>query len=377
MVYYSNKNRDRNEILRESSLELQGREVQSGMRSIYILSATPPWSLGNVRTLTSLRLLKFPSIMISNSSFSKMKSFSATLQRQPKTSGASGCNWQHTHWWYQFHQTVFAATVATIISITGPSNAEIVRVEDVESPTLQAGLLAANEGRLEVAERFFNLYLKEEPGSASGWSNLANIHLQFGQLPLAEEEFTKSIQLSNSLAPVPLLNRALARQAIGVQLRNDGQIEKSKDMFEMALRDCEKSVELDPKEFAAYYNKSNIEMEVGDYSAALVSATKAADLAPGLPGYRLREGILLFQEGKVTESQRLIKSVVRKTPIFAEAFAALSAVQWSVGDGAGAEDSYNRCRLLDTSWGDKTWVESHTRWPPLLRDAYYNFLTLN
>ena len=37
--------------------------------------------------------------------------------------------------------------------------------------------MAANEGRFEEAERFFSIYLREEPASASGWSNLGNVHL--------------------------------------------------------------------------------------------------------------------------------------------------------------------------------------------------------
>ncbi len=108
---------------------------------------------------------------------------------------------------------------------------ETVRVEDVQSPSLQAGectaplprtnthlfmrsgisvwvsiaqaaaptcagLVAANERRYDAAERFFQLYLTEEPGSASGWSNLANVHLSMGKTELAVQQFSKSVELA-------------------------------------------------------------------------------------------------------------------------------------------------------------------------------------
>lgn len=51
--------------------------------------------------------------------------------------------------------------------------AENVRLEDVDSASMQAGLLAATQGRLDEAERFFRIYLQsEDPESASAYSNL-------------------------------------------------------------------------------------------------------------------------------------------------------------------------------------------------------------
>lgn len=51
--------------------------------------------------------------------------------------------------------------------------AENVRLEDVESAAMQAGLRAATQGRLDEAERFFRIYLQsEDPASASAYSNL-------------------------------------------------------------------------------------------------------------------------------------------------------------------------------------------------------------
>lgn len=59
-----------------------------------------------------------------------------------------------------------------------------------------AGLRAATEGRLNDAERFFKIYLLDEPDSASGWSNLGNVHQQQGQAQQAVEDYSKAVALA-------------------------------------------------------------------------------------------------------------------------------------------------------------------------------------
>ena len=52
------------------------------------------------------------------------------------------------------------------------------------------------------------------------------------------------------------------------------------------LQDCNEAIERDPKEFAAWFNKGNALARLHDYSGALESYKKAADLAHGIAGYR-------------------------------------------------------------------------------------------
>ena len=55
---------------------------------------------------------------------------------------------------------------------------------------------AATEQRWEEAERFFQIVLKEEPGSASAYSNLGNVHLSQRRPEQAVADFSRAIQLS-------------------------------------------------------------------------------------------------------------------------------------------------------------------------------------
>ena len=58
------------------------------------------------------------------------------------------------------------------------------------------------------------------------------------------------------------------------------------------MQDCDQAIERDPKEFAAWFNRGNALARLHDYRGALESYRTAADLAPGIAGYRLASAIL-------------------------------------------------------------------------------------
>ena len=63
-------------------------------------------------------------------------------------------------------------------------------------------------------------------------------------------------------------------------------------------------------------------------------------------------------------------------PFFAEAHAALAAVEWASGQPAKAEEQFSRALDVDTAWGDMGFVAANTRWPPALLAAMERFLSL-
>jgi tetratricopeptide (TPR) repeat protein len=146
-----------------------------------------------------------------------------------------------------------------------------------------AGLRAANEGRLDDAERFFKIYLLENPESASVHSNLGNVHQQQGDAAQAVRDYDRATQLAPD-APVPYLNRAIAKETLGVQAAAGGDPTGALALWRSAAADCDRAIELDPAEFAAWFDRGNIHVRLGDYAAALTDFTTAADLAPGLAG---------------------------------------------------------------------------------------------
>lgn len=270
---------------------------------------------------------------------------------------------------------VSSLACAYIALIPTPSMAFNVRLEDVENPATQSGVLAATEHRWDDAEKQFRIVLSEDPNSASAWSNLGNVHLSKSRPNEAFSDFSEAIRLAPS-APVPYLNRALAEEQLGVDADEQGQHQLAQEQYAGAVKDCNLAIERDSKEFAAWFNKGNALARLQDYGGALESYRTAADLAPGIAGYRLREAELMFQEDRVADADRLLRTVVRKNPTYAEAHAALTAVQWQLGQAGKAEEHFAIATAIDSRWKRVSYIHTQTRWPPKLYAAMEKFLSI-
>lgn len=143
------------------------------------------------------------------------------------------------------------------------------------------------------------------------------------------------------------------------------------------MQDCNDAIERDPKEFTAWFNKGNVVMRLEDYATAQQCYQKAADLAPGIAGYRLRQAELTYQNGDDKSSIRLMRSIARKYPNYAEAHAALAAALWVSGQEAAAEDAFDHAKDLELNWTDMRYVRQATRWPPRLYESLEKFLGLS
>lgn len=80
------------------------------------------------------------------------------------------------------------------------------------------------------------------------------MHLQMGDAALAAEDFTRAIQLAPD-APVPFLNRAIAYETLGVRAAEGGDASGAVTLWQRALADCSRAVELDPAEFSAWFDR--------------------------------------------------------------------------------------------------------------------------
>ena len=118
-------------------------------------------------------------------------------------------------------------------------------------------------------------------------------------------------------------------------------------------------------------------MRLARWDQALVDFSTAADLAPGLAGYRLRQATLMFQQGDAGGARRVMSGIARKYGAYAEAHAALAAVEWDAGRAEAAEEQFSRAAALDAdAWGSMDAIRAGTRWPPRLLDAMQRFLAL-
>ena len=60
-----------------------------------------------------------------------------------------------------------------------------------------------------------------------------------------------------------------------------------------------------------------MQARMGQFKSALAAYSRAADLAPGIAGYRLRQAELLFQNDRAHDADVMMRGVVRKSPNYA------------------------------------------------------------
>ncbi|GIL71804.1 hypothetical protein Vretimale_761 [Volvox reticuliferus] len=275
------------------------------------------------------------------------------------------------------HALVLSISILAGVWIAPPvAVANNVRLADVENPELRAGIQAATSGEYTKAELIFTRILTEDPSLASVWSNLGNVHMSQGRAKQAFDDYTRAVQLAPD-APVPYLNRAIALEELGLQLEREGLPAEALVRWREALADCDSAIARDAREFAAWFNKGNVELRLHDYDAALSCFSTAADLAPGIAGYRLRAAQLLFQVGNTEGAVRTVKGVLRKNPNYAEAHSTLAAMLWSQGQLAAAEGQLEAALDLGGRWRDAGWVAANTRWPPRLEEALQRLLDIS
>eukprot|EP00747_Dinoflagellata_sp_TGD_P185308 gnl/TRDRNA2_/TRDRNA2_41783_c0_seq1.p1 gnl/TRDRNA2_/TRDRNA2_41783_c0~~gnl/TRDRNA2_/TRDRNA2_41783_c0_seq1.p1 ORF type:complete len:383 (-),score=57.07 gnl/TRDRNA2_/TRDRNA2_41783_c0_seq1:149-1297(-) len=233
-----------------------------------------------------------------------------------------------------------------------------VRLEDVANPKTRAAVEAADRGDFNMAEELFAQVVKDEPSSASAYSNLGNVQMSLGKYKEAKISLTKAVELAPG-APVPRLNRAIALQNLGE--------------LEAADEDCTYAISLDPKEFAAWHNRGQIQADMGNWEKAVEDFQRSADLAPGIAGYRLKEALSRWQTGDVKVARRLLTSLTRKYANYAEARAALAALLYSVGEEGAAEQNFTLGSELDPSMERPASYARVHKWPPVVTDALRTF----
>ena len=271
--------------------------------------------------------------------------------------------------------------MALLVASASPPAArayENVRVEDVESDSLRAGLEAANARNWEVAERFFRIYLQETPEelSASGYSNLGNVLQQEGKIEAAVKAYDKAVELSDGAA-VPLLNRGLAYEELGVRAEKGGRHDEAVRLWTIGRDSLVAATAKDPDEFAAYYDLGLVEWRLEQFEEANSALTKAADLA-AIPGYRVRAAASLFQVGDDKKALMQLRGVTRKNPRYAEAHAALAACYYAEGSVELAEDELSRASEIDPQWSSASAADlgKLAGWPPRLVGAWTRMKTL-
>jgi len=83
-----------------------------------------------------------------------------------------------------------------------------------------------------------------------------------------------------------------------------------------------------------------------------------------------------FQLGRIDESEKELKKLIRRYPNFADARAALTALSWHQGKSGKAESNWIAVTELDSRYCDEEWLKTIRRWPPKPIKDLMNFIDL-
>ena len=83
-----------------------------------------------------------------------------------------------------------------------------------------------------------------------------------------------------------------------------------------------------------------------------------------------------FQLGNIDEAEKELIKLIRRYPTFADARAALTALNWSNGEAGKAESNWIAVTELDPRYSDEEWLKKIRRWPPQPITNLMNFIDL-
>ena len=216
-------------------------------------------------------------------------------------------------------------------------------------------------GKFSLALQEWNNYLDSYPDDAAGLSNRGNVRLVIGDIEGSIDDQNKAISLNPSEID-PYINRGIAEEALG--------------LWSEAKKDYMFVISKDSKNFSALYNLGNVEGALSQWKIARDFFSKAALYNPGFAMARSSMALADLQLGNIDESEQELKKLIRRYPTFADARAALTALNWSKGETGKAESNWLAVTELDPRYGDEEWLKTIRRWPPQPIKDLMNFIDL-
>lgn len=173
--------------------------------------------------------------------------------------------------------------------------------------------------------------------TSSDWHRVGNMYLDKKQYRSAEEAFTKSIQLlpKNEAAYV---GRGLARS--------------KQNNYNGALEDYSKALELDPKYALAYNNRGTVFDKLGEIGNAIADYTQAIHYNPNHALAYNNRGLAFKSQGKLVEAQSDFSEAIRIKPRYLDAYSNRASVRRSLGEYKNAIADYTKVIAINPRYLD-------------------------
>ncbi len=207
----------------------------------------------------------------------------------------------------------------------------------------------SSAGEFNSALEKWNDYLESYPDDPAALSNRGNVKLVVGDPKGSIVDQNRAIKLDpNELDPY--INRGIANESLGLWIQ--------------AKEDYLYVISQDKENFSALYNLANVEGSLNNWDKARSLFYKAAQYNPGFAMARSSEALANYQLGNFEDSEKELRKLIRRYPTFADARAALTALQWSKGKSGEAESNWVAVVELDPRYAQEDWLLEVRRWPP-------------
>jgi len=219
----------------------------------------------------------------------------------------------------------------------------------------------SSEGQFNNALDKWNDYLETYPDDPAALSNRGNVKLVVGDPKGSIVDQNRAIELNPSELD-PYINRGIANESLGLWLH--------------AKEDYLYVISKDKENFSALYNLANVEGSLNDWEKARSLFNQAAQYNPGFAMARSSEALANYQLGNFEASEKELRKLIRRYPTFADARAALTALQWSKGKSGEAESNWIAAVELDSRYAQEDWLLEVRRWPPAPVDDLMKFISI-
>ena len=219
---------------------------------------------------------------------------------------------------------------------------------DSRQELFEEALLQSSNGDFILALEKWNKYLEIFPEDAAALSNRGNIKLVNGDPKGSIQDQDNAIHLDpNELDPY--INRGIAEEALG--------------LWDEAKGDYLYVLSKDEKNFSALYNLANVEGSLANWKNARDLFSKASLYNPGSVMARSSMALAHYELDNYEQSEKELRKLIRKYPTFADARAALTALEWSKGNYGEAESNWIAAVELDPRYSQEDWLLEVRRWP--------------
>lgn len=222
----------------------------------------------------------------------------------------------------------------------------------------------AESGDIDAALAAYDNLIKEAPNFAPGYSNRANLLIAKSRMNEALADYNRALELAPADGDVwvVLVNRGVTRLAV----------DDSSAGAEAALADLNAAFDRKGGDALVLQNRAAVYEALGKWESAIrdyQGALKSNDVKP----FWLRYALVLFQEGKLSESIAVLKRVSNSFNVD-DVKAALAVVYFENGNLGSAETLWSdmeRPRLFES----RQFLLSR-KWPPRAVEAMDHFKSL-